>query len=218
VDDGYEPPPYNRCDYRCDRCGRTGDCLVFKMEEVGRLTRALCSRDPNGPDAFAEEVLESLESAESMLRKIADEKGIDLDSRANDGLDGWQSSRESAHNDPFFRDAMEACMRSVDFVKACEERVFISPEIRPLFDELMWYAPLVAAKTMRALINRGEDGAGRDDAVASAGIVGEGLARCRRAIEEIERYRPETAELSGPLRRLFEGLEARRAKAFRLDE
>ena len=71
------PGIYNYCDRWCERCTFTSRCLNFKMSEEK-------FEDPQTRDvqsaAFWEKLDEIFQETTSMLREMAEERGIDLDS------------------------------------------------------------------------------------------------------------------------------------------
>ena len=85
------PGIYNYCDRWCERCPFTSRCLNCKMvEEKFGDTDAY---DLNNA-AFWEKFQETLQDALDMLREIAEEEGIDLDSIAVDEEDRLKRERD----------------------------------------------------------------------------------------------------------------------------
>jgi hypothetical protein len=68
----YIPGIYNWCDRWCERCPQTDRCRVFEKEE----RRKSSNQDKEWPEVVSDNLNETLE----MLKKMADEMGIDLDS------------------------------------------------------------------------------------------------------------------------------------------
>lgn len=66
------PGIYNWCDRWCERCPQTDRCRVFEKEE----RRKSSNQDNEWPEVVSDNLNETLE----MLKKMADEMGIDLDS------------------------------------------------------------------------------------------------------------------------------------------
>ncbi|HET6881236.1 MAG TPA: hypothetical protein VFI31_13835, partial [Pirellulales bacterium] len=68
---------YNYCDRWCERCAFTERCRVYDMEQ--KAAADVESRDPDNA-AFWQSLTRILEQTKDMLRQVAAERGIDLDS------------------------------------------------------------------------------------------------------------------------------------------
>jgi hypothetical protein len=77
ADSNYIAGIYNYCDRWCERCAFTARCLNYKMSEEK-------FSDPESKDidnaAFWEKLSETFQETLSLLREMAEEQGIDLDS------------------------------------------------------------------------------------------------------------------------------------------
>ena len=77
ADPKHIPGIYNYCDRWCERCSFTSRCLNYKMSEE-KLS------DPETQDAsneaFWEKLSETFQETLSLLKEMAEEQGIDLDS------------------------------------------------------------------------------------------------------------------------------------------
>jgi len=73
----YIPGIYNYCDRWCERCAFTSRCLNFEMseEKFGDLESADITNE-----AFWKKLGETLHETLNMLKEMAEEQGIDLDS------------------------------------------------------------------------------------------------------------------------------------------
>ena len=76
-DSNYIPGIYNYCDRWCERCPFTSRCLNFEMseEKFGDLESVDITNE-----AFWKKLGETLDETLTMLREMAEEQGIDLDS------------------------------------------------------------------------------------------------------------------------------------------
>jgi len=70
------PGIYNYCDKWCERCPFTGRCSVFAMEADDN--RSPGSRDPENEE-FWKQLQRALGSTVDLLREMAEEAGVDLD-------------------------------------------------------------------------------------------------------------------------------------------
>jgi len=77
TDQNHIPGIYNYCDRWCERCSFTSRCLNYKMSEEK-------FSDPETKDAsneaFWEKLSETFQETLSLLKEMAEEQGIDLDS------------------------------------------------------------------------------------------------------------------------------------------
>ena len=76
-DSNYIPGIYNYCDRWCERCPFTSRCLNFEMseEKFGNLESLDITNE-----AFWKKLGETLDETLNMLKEMAEEQGIDLDS------------------------------------------------------------------------------------------------------------------------------------------
>ena len=76
-DSNYIPGIYNYCDRWCERCPFTSRCLNFEMseEKFGNLQSVDITNE-----AFWKKLGETLDETLNMLKEMAEEQGIDLDS------------------------------------------------------------------------------------------------------------------------------------------
>jgi len=76
-DSRYIPGIYNYCDRWCERCSFTSCCLNFEMseEKFGDLQSIDITNE-----AFWKKLSETFQETLSMLKEMAEEQGIDLDS------------------------------------------------------------------------------------------------------------------------------------------
>ncbi len=76
-DSNYIPGIYNYCDRWCERCPFTSRCLNFEMseEKFGNLQSVDITNE-----AFWKKLSETLDETLNMLKEMAEEQGIDLDS------------------------------------------------------------------------------------------------------------------------------------------
>jgi len=203
----YDILPFNACDYRCDKCDKTNDCQVFKMEQAQKLRHILCGEDPSDPEVVIADIIQSIQEAEEVLVREAQERGIDPSTLNAELEEHDQKSNEVAKKHPLYLQAIELVMEADTFLKKCEKLVVITPEIRPLFDDIKWYVMLIPAKTVRALMGFGDSGYMNEDAKATAGVIQSCLSKCHTALTQIAFYRPESTSLSDRLLILIDSLK-----------
>jgi hypothetical protein len=67
---------HNYCDRWCERCPMTAHCAVFVMEQTESESPLSC--DPEN-EAFWQQIENTLKTALELLREMAQEAGVDLD-------------------------------------------------------------------------------------------------------------------------------------------
>jgi hypothetical protein len=139
----YKPPPFNYCDYRCDRCDQQKNCRVYKDDQERLLDHYRRGEDPYDPKIFMNDLKEIFGKTEKMIRKMAKEQGIDL---------GETPVEEVPEVKPeeyvLYRLAYSYFKEANALVKILEKTGI--PETSKLdFDDFVWYHTLIAAKTGR---------------------------------------------------------------------
>jgi hypothetical protein len=199
--------PFNACDYRCERCDKTDECTLNKRERSSRLMHLLKGEDPNDPAVWAEDMGAALAEAHELIGKAAEEMGVDLAALAEAGRDEYETASKAAHEHPLFLQAMDFAKSVPLFCNACEQTLLITPEIQQDFDELLWNHTLIPAKAGRALMQRGQSEAERDDRRKTIGVILAALAHCREALEHLLLCRPEGEALIASLAEMIEEME-----------
>jgi hypothetical protein len=143
MSDTYKPPPFNYCDYRCDRCDEQERCRVYKDDQERLLDHYRRGEDPYDPKIFMNDLKEIFGKTEKMIRKIAKEQGADLDTA---------SDQDIPEIDPeeyvIYRLAYQYFKEASAFVKELEG-TGISENIQADYDDFVWYHTLLAAKAGR---------------------------------------------------------------------
>lgn len=89
------PGIYNYCDRWCERCPTSSRCMVFAMErELFPDQEAVDIRNA----AFWGKLIEMLQATTELLRKRAEEWGIDLDAVTSGDLAAEEARTEAARN------------------------------------------------------------------------------------------------------------------------
>ncbi len=143
MNEKFRPPPFNYCDYRCDRCDEQENCRVFRDDQERLLDHYRKGEDPYDPEIFMNDLREIFSRTEKMIKKAAQEHGIDLD-----GV----SEEEIPEVDPeeyvIYRLAYKYFEEANAFIKTLE-KCGIPDNIRSHYDDLVWYHTLIAAKSGR---------------------------------------------------------------------
>jgi hypothetical protein len=88
ADPHHIPGIYNYCDRWCERCPFTSRCLNFKMSAEKSGDQETADIDSA---AFWENLAETLQETLNMLKEVAEERGIDLDSLSIESDRNYQS-------------------------------------------------------------------------------------------------------------------------------
>lgn len=139
----YTPPPFNYCDYRCDRCEEQERCRVFKEEQERLLSHYVKGEDPNDPQIFVKDIQNIFERTQQMIMKMAREHGVDVDNL---------KTSEPPEIDPnayvIYRLAHEYYKHARSFITELEH-AGIPAMLEEEFRDLVWYHTLIVAKSGR---------------------------------------------------------------------
>ncbi|MGB9720885.1 MAG: hypothetical protein ACPL28_05330 [bacterium] len=141
--DKIKPGPYNYCDYRCDRCEEKDNCRVYKDNEERVLQHYLKGEDPNDPDIFLNDLKEIFSKTKEMIKKAAEEQGIDLDE-----LPEQEIPEVDPHTYVIYNLAYEYFDQAHKLIQRLE-KTGVPEEIMDDFDDFAWYHTLLVAKTGR---------------------------------------------------------------------
>lgn len=192
-------PPYNYCDYRCERCEYADECVVYKKDRVRRVEHILRGEDPDDINTVLEDVGKNMEDTMRMIYEQAEEMGIDLDNVVEEDIEEKPDPKE----DPLHKLAYRFTLKTHDFLKDVEKKVLITPEIKTYFDELRWYHTLLSAKLYRALCSSGVEEVDRQDSKLSAGAALKSAQICQESLESIIYYRQEISKEANKLLRMI---------------
>jgi len=172
---------WNYCDYRCEECKRSFECPVA-IKEREQVWKAIAEgREFDPIDA----VKENMDEALAMVRKMAKERGIDLDSLKAHEIE-----------EPDFllvEKAKKFAINVMNFSKNMENRL-LSEEKQKAVHDLCWYSSLLGAKLYRCLAGRfealKEDDSelkeiDMDDAFKTAKVVAKAISKCRNALDSL---------------------------------
>ncbi|MDH4210784.1 MAG: hypothetical protein OEV79_04985 [candidate division WOR-3 bacterium] len=183
MNDKFKPPPFNYCDYRCDRCDEQENCRVFKDDQERLLDHYRKGEDPYDPEIFMNDLREIFSRTEKMIKKAAQEHGIDLD-----GVGEEEIPEVDPEEYVIYRLAYKYFEETNAFIKTLEKSG-IPENIRPYYDDLVWYHTLIAAKSGRLVSGFIDDLL--DDEVSdieeegTVSIIRKGIRLSRNALESM---------------------------------
>ena len=183
MNDKFKPPPFNYCDYRCDRCDEQEDCRVFKDDQERLLDHYRKGEDPYDPEIFMSDLKEIFSRTEKMIKKAAQEHGIDLDDISEDEVPEVEPEEYV-----IYRLAYKYFEEANAFIKALDKSG-VPENIKPYYDDLVWYHTLIAAKSGRLVSGFIDDLL--DDEVSAVeeegtvSVISKGIRLSRNALESM---------------------------------
>lgn len=194
----FMPGIYNYCDRWCERCALSSRCSVFAMDH--ELFADHESADIRNA-AFWEKLAGLLHATTELLRKRAEEEGLDLESITDPDPDEGERCREAARN--------HACSvmakRYADMVQAWLDYMTTEDghtvpsghgvSLQEALDVIRWYQHQIYIKVIRALESDWDEQAGSmgeipDDAGVQAKIVLMGIDRSIAAWGMLRKHTP----------------------------
>ncbi len=139
----FKPPPFNYCDYRCDRCDEREKCRVYKDDQERLLDHYRKGEDPYDPEIFVNDLKEIFGKTKKMIRKMAQEQGIDLETASDEEV-----PEINPEEYVIYRLAYQYFKEANAFIKELEN-AGIPENIKQDFDDVVWYHTLIAAKAGR---------------------------------------------------------------------
>lgn len=172
---------WNYCDYRCEECEHLLECPVALKEREQEMRAVAEGREFDPMEAVKESLDETLE----MVRKMAEERGIDLSSAKDEEIREYELLLVEKSK-KFVLDVM-------GFAKEMEDRAFSEEPQKAIYD-LCWYAGLLSAKLYRCLSGKYEAMEQDDlelreieieDSRKTVSVVAMAISRCKRALDSL---------------------------------
>lgn len=208
MSDQFKPPPFNYCDYRCDRCDEQANCRVYKDSQERLLEHYRKGEDPYDPEVFMNDLKEVFSRTERMIRKLAQEQGVDLE----------QGDEEPPEVDP--AEYVVYCLAYKYFEKANAfikllEKSGMPEGVRNAYDDLVWYHTLIAAKCGRLVAGFADDYLDEEftnaEEQGTIKVIQKGIILSKQALETMLNELPEqmyiVAELLETLKQLEKQLD-----------
>ena len=176
---------WNYCDYRCEDCEHLLECPVALKEREQEM-RAIAEGREFDP---IEAVKESLEETLEMVRKMAEERGVDL----ADETGKRRIGERVIIDHPLVEKSKRVAIDVMGFAKEMEDRIFSEQTQKAIYD-LCWYAGLLSAKLYRCLSGKYEAIEEDDpelkeldieDARKTASVVAMAIGKCKKALDSL---------------------------------
>jgi len=139
----YKPPPFNYCDYRCDRCEHKDTCKVYKDDQERLLDHYVKGEDPYKPEVFMQDLHEIFKKTKDMIMEMAEKEGVDLDDMPDE-----EPPRVNPEEYAIYRLAYSYTREAHSFIKELE-KVGVPETLQEDYSDLVWHHTLIAAKTGR---------------------------------------------------------------------
>lgn len=207
--DKYKPPPFNYCDYRCDRCDEQERCRVYKDDQERLLDHYRKGEDPYDAKVFMNDLKEIFGKTEKMIRKIAKEQGVDLDTTSDGDI-----PEVNPEDYVIYRLAYQYFKEASAFVKELEG-VGMPETMQADYDDFVWYHTLLAAKAGRLVSGFIDDCLDEEltkvEQEGTIGVIRKGVSLSRIALQnmlnELPDYLDRIADLLELLKRIERQLE-----------
>jgi hypothetical protein len=205
-----KPPPFNYCDYRCERCDERENCRVFKENQERIMDHYLRGEDPYNPDVFMKDLHDIFANTNNMVIRMAEDRGIDISDA---------TSQEAAEVNPedyvVYRLAHTYFEEAHAFIKELEE-TGVTDAIREDFEDLVWYHTLIVAKTGRLVSGFMDDFLDEElqtmEEEGTIGVIQKGITASSEALHHMLNELPEQlyaiSDLIDMLKRLDKQLQA----------
>ena len=205
----YKPPPFNYCDYRCDRCDQQKKCRVYKDDQERLLDHYRKGEDPYDPKIFMNDLKEIFGKTEKMIRKMAKEQGIDLDETPDEEIPEVKPEEYM-----IYRLAYSYFKEANALVKILE-KTGIPETSQPDFDDFVWYHTLIAAKTGRLVSGFIDDFLDEEltkiEEEGTIGVIKKGISLSKDALQNMLNNLPDhfytIADLLDMLKRIENQLD-----------
>jgi hypothetical protein len=209
MSDQYKPPPFNYCDYRCDRCDQQKNCRVYKDDQERLLDHYRKGEDPYDPKVFMNDLKEIFGKTEKMIRKMAKEQGVDLNEIPDEEI-----PEVNPEEYMIYRLAYSYFKEANALVKILE-KTGIPETTQPDFDDFVWYHTLIAAKTGRLVSGFIDDFLDEEltrvEEEGTIGVIKKGITFSKDALENMLNDLPDhfytIADLLDMLKRIEQQLE-----------
>jgi len=178
----YKPPPFNYCDYRCERCEEQENCRVYKEDQERILKHYSKGEDPYDPKVIFNDVSEILHRTKDMLKKDIEKYGINLDEISKTEVP------ESKPEDYVIYQLAEEYYKKANALIKELERTGIPETISEKFEDLIWYHTLIVAKTGRLVSGFDDDLENELSKIEEEGtlkVINKAIALSRTALDRM---------------------------------
>jgi len=200
----YKAPPFNYCDYRCDRCDERENCRVYKDCEERILNHYAKGEDPYDPEIFLNDLKQIFTKTNTMIQEMAKKRGISV-------KEPYDKEMPEVNPDEYviYRLAHEYYVQTNIFIQELE-RTGIPETIQENFQDLVWYHTLIAAKTGRLVsgfIDNYDEEFQRQEEEGTLAVIQKGIDASKKAFERMLNELPDYLYTIADLMELLKRLE-----------
>jgi len=205
--DKFKPPPFNYCDYRCDRCDEMENCVIYKENQERILNHYLKAEDPNDPEVFLKDLKEIFKKTENMIRLAAEKQDINLNEIPDEGV-----AKFSPQDYLLYRLAHQYSNEAHKLIKRIE-LTGIPQDITEEFQDFAWYHTLIPAKVGRLVSGFFDefDEIREIDEQGTLKVINKGIDLSKKSLQkmlnELPDYLYEIANLMNLLKQIEEQIQ-----------
>lgn len=180
--DEFKPPPFNYCDYRCERCPEQENCRVYKDNEERILAHYLKGEDPNDPKVFLDDLHKIFEKTKGMFKEMATKKGVNIED-----LPDEEAPEVNPDDYVIYRLAYEYFKEAKTLIKELE-RTGTPETIIEDWQDLVWYHTLLVAKTGRlvsGLVDDFDEDLQKIEEQGTLQVINKGIILSREALNNM---------------------------------
>jgi hypothetical protein len=175
-------PPFNYCDYRCERCDERENCRVYKESEERLLNHYAKGEDPYDPEIFLSDLKQIFAKTNTMLQDMAKKRGISIENPDDEKMPEVNPNEYVIH-----RLAHEYYTQTNIFIRELE-RIGIPETIQEAFQDLVWYHTLIVAKTGRLVsgfIDEYDEEFQKQEEEGTVAVIQKGIDASRKALDSM---------------------------------
>ncbi|UCG93247.1 MAG: hypothetical protein JSV97_06005 [candidate division WOR-3 bacterium] len=200
----FKPPPFNYCDYRCERCDERERCRVYKDNAERILNHYAKGEDPYDPEIFFKDLHDIFEKTHNMLTEMAEKEGIDLEQAAKEEI-----PEENPEEYKIYCLAHEYYREANRFIKELE-KTGIPETMREDFQDLVWYHTLITAKSGRLVsgfIDDFDEEVQQAEEEGTLKVINKGITLSKNALQNMLNKLPDHLYTIAHLMELLKTLE-----------
>lgn len=205
MSDKFKPPPFNYCDYRCEKCDERDNCRVYKDNEERVLQHYVNGEDPYDPKVFLSDLHEIFAKTKDMIKDMVKEQSINIEELPDEEI-----PEINPEEYVLYRLAHQYSKEAHIFIKELE-KTGIPEIIEEDYADLIWYHTLIAAKSGRLVSGFIDDFLDEEVAkVEEEGtlkVINKGINLSKNALENMLNELPDHLYTIADLMELLKRLE-----------
>lgn len=206
----FTPGIYNYCDRWCEKCTLSHKCFLYSKEQALLKKHRERGEDPHDLRIVMQDVKESMQEAMQLIKKTAEEQGIDLNAVSEEEYELPDPREHPLHKSAdkyrhmagqFLKKLQKIIQKEgkdltkrVEIIPSPEKDIGSLQHIVSCYETISWYHTLISAKIYRALCKEKHQDdeelrqIEQSDADGSAKIAYMGLTKSMSALQEIYKW------------------------------